>query len=44
MVRTLITTGFVFGILTLSLTACSNTFDGFGRDMENAGRKVQETF
>jgi predicted small secreted protein len=44
MVRSFAITGFVLSILALSLTACSNTFDGFGRDMESAGKKVQETF
>ncbi len=29
------------GVLVLS--ACSNTVDGFGRDMESAGRNIQGT-
>ncbi|MCD8497567.1 MAG: entericidin A/B family lipoprotein [Alphaproteobacteria bacterium] len=27
-----------------NLSACSNTADGFGRDMEKAGEKIQKTF
>lgn len=26
------------------IAACSNTFDGAGRDVENAGKWVQDTF
>lgn len=26
----------------LSLSACSNTFEGFGRDMERAGQTIQK--
>lgn len=28
----------------LILTGCSNTFEGAGRDVENAGEWVQDTF
>lgn len=34
----------VFGCLAVSLAGCSNTFDGAGRDMENMGEWVQDTF
>lgn len=34
----------IFGLTMGTLTACSNTFDGVGRDMERAGEKIQETF
>ncbi len=36
-----------FLMITLALatlSACSNTFDGAGRDIERAGEKIQETF
>lgn len=29
--------------ISLFLGACSNTFDGFGRDMERAGQSIQKT-
>ncbi|HOO51754.1 MAG TPA: hypothetical protein PLK94_10755 [Alphaproteobacteria bacterium] len=32
------------GITTLALSACGNTLNGAGRDMENWGRTVQDTF
>lgn len=32
------------GIATLSLSACANTFNGAGKDMENMGRTMQDTF
>lgn len=32
------------GLATLSLTACGNTFEGAGRDMENWGKTMQKTF
>lgn len=28
----------------LSLSACGNTFHGVGKDMEDIGRDIQETF
>ncbi|MCB1531403.1 MAG: entericidin A/B family lipoprotein [Alphaproteobacteria bacterium] len=31
-------------IFAASLAACSNTFDGAGRDIERAGEKIQDTF
>ncbi|MGZ9108266.1 MAG: entericidin A/B family lipoprotein [Micavibrio sp.] len=31
-------------LTTLALGACSNTFDGAGRDIENAGESIQRTF
>jgi predicted small secreted protein len=35
--------GFLFCIMLItSLAACSNTFNGAGRDMENMGRWVQK--
>ncbi|MFP4314464.1 MAG: entericidin A/B family lipoprotein [Alphaproteobacteria bacterium] len=33
---------FVLSILVLS--ACSNTAEGMGRDIEKAGQKIQDTF
>ena len=33
-----------FLIIGVSLSACSNTVDGAGRDIEKAGEKIQETF
>lgn len=30
--------------LLLAGAACSNTFDGLGRDMEATGQKIQNTF
>ncbi len=32
------------GVATLALSACGNTLNGAGRDMENWGRTVQDTF
>lgn len=32
------------GVMTLSLSACANTFNGAGKDMENMGRSMQDTF
>ncbi len=29
-------------ILTLSVSACSNTFHGVGQDIEKAGAKIQD--
>ncbi|MCD8563101.1 MAG: entericidin A/B family lipoprotein [Alphaproteobacteria bacterium] len=29
---------------SLNLAACSNTAQGFGKDMEKAGEKIQKTF
>lgn len=34
----------IFGLSLGMLTSCSNTFDGFGRDVEKAGEKIQKTF
>jgi len=28
----------------VALSACSNTLDGAGRDIENAGKKIQQEF
>lgn len=37
---------FVLFMLTTTglLSACSNTLDGVGKDMEKAGRRMQQTF
>ncbi len=37
---------FVFALSTLAvaLGACSNTFEGAGRDIEKAGQSIQRTF
>ena len=35
---------FVCFAVLLGAAACSNTFDGVGRDMESAGQKIQNTF
>lgn len=32
------------GVLTLFVSGCTNTFNGAGKDMENMGRSLQETF
>ncbi len=32
------------GVATLALSACGNTLNGAGRDMENWGQTVQDTF
>jgi predicted small secreted protein len=29
---------------SLALSACANTLDGAGRDIENAGQAIQKTF
>jgi predicted small secreted protein len=31
-------------VLTLTLSACGNTFNGAGRDLENWGHTLQDTF
>lgn len=31
-------------LVSAFLTGCSNTFEGAGRDIENAGEWVQDTF
>lgn len=31
-------------VIGLSLSACSNTLDGAGRDISKAGDKISETF
>lgn len=28
----------------VGVTGCTNTFDGMGRDIENAGQTIQQTF
>ena len=33
-----------FIMISMALTACSNTFEGVGRDMQSAGQKIEETF
>lgn len=32
------------GLALISLSACSNTAEGIGRDVEKAGQKIQDTF
>lgn len=32
------------GFMTLTLSGCGNTFEGVGRDLENWGRTLQDTF
>ncbi len=44
MARSYVIAALALIILTLSVTACSNTFDGLGRDVERAGEKIQDTF
>lgn len=34
----------VCGIFLLTGAACSNTAEGFGRDLEQTGQKIQKTF
>jgi predicted small secreted protein len=42
--NTKILTALVFAVLALGgLTACQNTADGFGKDMEKAGRSIQDS-
>lgn len=33
----------LLGMTTLAASACTNTLDGAGQDIERAGQKVQET-
>jgi predicted small secreted protein len=35
---------FALVAVSLSLSACGNTFNGAGKDMENWGRTMQDTF
>lgn len=35
---------FALLVVSLSLSACGNTFEGVGRDLENWGQTMQETF
>ena len=32
----------VLAVAAFGLNACENTADGFGRDMENAGKNIQK--
>lgn len=32
------------GVMTLSLAGCGNTAEGAGRDLENWGQTIQDTF
>lgn len=34
----------IVGLALISLSACSNTAEGIGRDVERAGKKIQDTF
>lgn len=34
----------IMACAVVSLSACSNTLDGAGRDIEKAGEKIQRTF
>jgi len=43
MTRPMLTLVFAM-LLGLALGACSNTFDGAGKDIEHAGQAVQRTF
>jgi predicted small secreted protein len=41
---TRILTVLILAVLALGgLTACQNTAEGFGRDMENTGRSIQDS-
>lgn len=33
----------LLAVSTIGMSACTNTLDGAGRDIERAGEKVQET-
>ena len=44
MKRAHIFTALTITVLALSVSACSNTFNGIGRDVEHAGEKIQDTF
>ncbi len=35
---------FLLAVCLPAMTACSNTFDGVGRDLERAGETIQNTF
>ncbi len=39
LIRTMLAVALLF-----TLSACSNTMHGMGRDIENAGEKIQKTF
>lgn len=32
------------GFMAFGISACGNTLDGAGRDIEKAGRNIQDTF
>lgn len=40
----IVTALLVFLLAGFTLGACSNTFEGVGRDVEKAGQKIQDTF
>jgi predicted small secreted protein len=40
--KTNILLSLLVGVLTLSAIGCKNTAHGFGKDMEEAGEKIQE--
>lgn len=43
-VKTKICNFSIIMVAVLCLGACSNTLEGIGRDIENTGEKIQETF
>lgn len=34
----------LLGVVVIGISACANTLDGAGRDIQKAGEKIQETF
>lgn len=44
MVRSYILAALALVFMGLSVSACSNTLDGMGRDIQNTGQKIEDTF
>ncbi len=42
--RKFIMTMVLLGTAVLAVSACTNTFEGAGRDIEHAGQVIQDTF
>ncbi|MCB1563003.1 MAG: entericidin A/B family lipoprotein [Alphaproteobacteria bacterium] len=42
--RKMVTVLLISILAGFTLGACSNTFEGIGRDVEHAGEKIQDTF
>lgn len=39
-----VATALLLLVAAVGVTGCTNTFDGMGRDIENAGQTIQQTF